>query len=73
MEAFRKGGNMNIVEAVSFVAGVISIISVLYQIAKHFSLSHRRKRRGRKRHSQTTQAQTTTRADQSVQITINIY
>ncbi len=64
---------MNIVEAVSFVAGVISIISVLYHFAKHFTLSHRRKRRGRMLHSQTTQAQTTTRTDQSVQITINIY
>lgn len=71
---------MNIVEAVSFVAVIISIISVLYQIAKHFSLSHRRKRRRRKRHSQATyftqttlRTHTTTRADQSVQITINIY
>ncbi len=64
---------MNIVEAVSFVAGVISIISVLYHFAKHFTLSHRRKRHKRKRQAQTTQAQTTTRTDQSVQITINIY
>lgn len=69
---------MNIVEAVSFVAGVISIISVLYHFAKHFTLSHRRKRHKRKRQAQTTQAQTTqaqtkTRADQSVHITINIY
>lgn len=64
---------MNIVEAVSFVAGVISIISVLYHFAKHFTLSHRRKRHKRKRQAQTTQAQTTTRTDRSVQITINIY
>lgn len=64
---------MNIVEAVSFVAGVISIISVLYHFAKHFTLSHRRKRHKRKRQAQTTQAQTKTRADQSVHITINIY
>ena len=64
---------MNIVEAVSFVAGIISIISVLCHIAKHFSLRHRRKRHRRKQHSHTTQAQTTTRTDQSVQITINIY